>query len=144
MAKLSKTFLLIGAILSLVLVGTFIICGIVFLVFSSPAIKDMLVELLEKAEIHTDVPGTPEEQAAAIQAIFLAFGLVFMFLSLFSLASAIVAFAARKKPSTGLLVANIVLGLMSGEFNAAGGILGIIANARIERNNRRSNIVDAE
>lgn len=144
MAKLSKTFLLIGAILSLVLAGSFVICAIVFFVMGSPAMKEMLIQLLEEAEIHTDFPGTPEQQATAIQALFASFGGVFLFFGLISVASGVVAFIGRQKWTKGLLIANIVLGLMSAEFNAAGGILGLIATARIERNNRRNNIIDAE
>ena len=144
MAKLSKTFLLIGAILSLVLAGTFVICGIVFFVMASPALTDMIVKLLEEAKVHSDIPGTPEEQAAAIQAFAAGLGGMFIFFALISIASGVVGFIGRQKWTKGLLIANIVLGLMSAEFNAAGGILGLIATARIERNNRRNNIIDAE
>ena len=142
MSKLSKTFLLIGAILSLIVAVTMVICGIVFLAFSAPAVKEYIIELLEQAEIHTDIPGTPAEQAASIQTIFMSIGIVFMIWAVVCVISAVVAFVGRNKQTNGLLVANIVLGLFSGEFNTAGGILGLIANARIERNNRRNNVVD--
>ena len=145
MAKLSKTFLLIGGILAILLLVTFLALSAVFIALGSPMTTEVIRQLLEEGSINSDLPGTIEEQIAAIQIIFVSIGVVFACFVPFEIASIIVAFKGRKSFTKGLLTANIVFGILSASsFNIAGGIIGLIANARIERNNRNSNVVDAQ
>ena len=59
--------------------------------------------------------------------------------------AAIVNFVGSKNQSKGLLIACIILNYFSGSyFGIAGGIVGLIANARENKQAQNSNVVDAQ
>ena len=61
--------------------------------------------------------------------------------------AAIVAFKAQKEnePNKKILIANIILGYLSGcYYSLAGAIVGLIQNAREERRNKKAQVVDAQ
>ena len=135
MRRLSNTFLLVGGILSFVLLGCFVLAAIGCFLFNIP----MIVDLVREALLQVMTPEAANKTIMAIQAGSIASGVFFLLFAALCIPSGVVAMKARNNPSRGLLVANIVFGLIScAEFNAAGGILGLIRNAREERNQRRA------
>ena len=143
MKRLSRTFIRIGGILAIVYAACFALCMVVFIVLATPVFTGVLVEGFTSGKATSDIPGTPEEKAAAIQIVFGVLAAVFAFLSGFGIASATVAFKALKQDSKGLYITNIVFGILSGSMlNTAGGVLGTLALSRQEIRDRRQKIVD--
>ena len=144
MRKLSRAFLLVGMILGFVLIGVFALCGITFFVFASPAMKDLFMKFFEESGATTSFDD-PETAFLAFQVIFVIAGVAMLILAALAIPAAVVSAKARKNPESGTLVAAIVFGALCGTyFSIAGAILGLIANKREERNNRRNNVVDAQ
>lgn len=126
MKKASKTLLIIGAILSIVLAVTWFILSIVYFVIGAAfsAVKagsasmtvDQWNEILKAGGIDKVISH------------YTTGGVIFLILFLFALASCILAFIAKNRENKGLFIANIVLGLACGaELNAIGGVLGLVA-----------------
>ena len=128
MKKASEILLLIGFILGIIsAVGT-LVTSIVFFVLGSPALTETFVNGLIDGSIKSDLPGTPEEQAALIQAIFTTVGACCIVGLLVELASVIVAFFARQRQTQPLYIATIVLGVLAGgACLLVGSIFGLIA-----------------
>ena len=127
MRKIGNILLLIAGILTILGTVGYIVASIMLFVFSGPAYKDALIEGLTNGTIHSSLPGTPEQVAGEIQVIFLAFAIVCAVEVLFAIGCAVVAFLARSKQSSGLYIANIVLGVLNGSiFSIIGGILGVL------------------
>ena len=146
MKRIARTLIRVGGILAIVYAACFALAMVVFIVLSTPVFTQALVDGLSTAKFQSDFPGTPEDQALAIQIMFGIMAACFAFLAGFGLASAIVSFKCLKEDSKkGLYIANIVFGILSGSYlNTAGGVLGTIALTRQERKDRQNNIVDAK
>ena len=142
MRRLSNTFLTIGAIFSFVSAGTLIVSAIVCFALCNPGFMGIIEEGLK------DHVSAEELKAImiGITAGFIGTGVCFIFLGQFGIPAGIVALKAKKNPTNGLLIATIVLSVVAGiEFSLAGGILGLIRNARERRNARRAQqVVDAK
>jgi len=133
MRKASNIIFLVSAIVSIVAVISLLITSFVFLAFTTPEAKEEIIKALQDGRMTTSVPGTINEQADAIQAIFKTFGIVFLFASAFGVANTVICFVARKKHTTAILVLSIVFGVLSFvEINIVASIFGFIANARQE------------
>lgn len=133
MRKASNVIFLVSAIVSIVAVIGLLITSLVFLAFTTPEAKEEIIKALQDGRMTTSVPGTLNEQADAIQAIFKAFGIIFLFASVFGVANTVICFVARKKHTTGVLVLSIVFGVLSFvEINILASIFGFVANARQE------------
>ena len=132
--KISKIMLIVGEVLSFVYLASFIITSIVFFILGSPLCTDLIVKGVEEGQIHTSYfEGSPEEIAMYVQIAMVTCGVIFVVVAALSLVNGILADKARKKPSQGLYIANIVLGLLSCvEFNLIGGILGLIAGDKVQ------------
>jgi len=142
MNRISHTMLKVGMILS-------VVCGALIL-FTSPffitigvssRIHDMIVQEVEAGNVNSTY--APEVTAQVVQATFLALGILFIILGAVCVADAIVASLTMKAPSRGRYIACIVLGFLSTEFTIAGGVLGLIYQARVRRNESRD-VIDAE
>ena len=144
MKRLSKSFLRVGGIIDIVIAASMFITVIVFAILASPVFTDALVKGFENGTAHTAAPGTPEEQAFAVQIVFLGLAVGFSFIVVGAIIASIFSFKAVKNYNKGMLIANIVLGFACGsKFSAAAGILGTIALARENRNASRQEVVDA-
>ena len=129
MKKAGNIVLLISGILSIISAVSCLAGGIIMLAFTSPAAYNLIVEGLKSGTISSTLPGTPEQIALTIQAMFLGYGIACVVESLFMAACAVFAFMARAKESLSLFITNIVLGALSGSLTAiAGGIFGIIGH----------------
>lgn len=146
MKRIARTLIRVGGILAIVYAACFALAMVVFIVLATPVFTQTLVDGLSSAKFQSDIPGTPEEQALAIQIMFGCMAFAFALLAGFGLASAIVSFKCLKEDNKkGLYIANIVFGILSGSsLNTAGGVLGTIALTRQERRDRRNNVVDAQ
>ena len=128
MKKASEILLLIGFILGILSVVGTLVTSIVFFVLGSPAFYDTLLAGLKDGSTKSDFPGTPEEQAALIQAMFNTIGACCIVGMLVEVAAVIVAFFARQRQTQGLYIATIVLGVLSGgTCLLVGSIFGLIA-----------------
>ena len=140
MRKVSNILLLVGGICAIVCAVSLLVTAIVFFVGGSSVLSNFLTPILEKEGVND-----PEKVTLIIQLCSIFMGIFFLLMAIFAVPSAIVSFAAQKKPTKGLLIANIILGYLSGSsYNMAGGIVGLIANAREERKAKNSNVVDAQ
>lgn len=128
MRKASEILLLISGILSIIAAFGYLVSMIVFFVLGSPSFTNIVIQGLEDGTIQTTIQGTPAEVAAFMQLTFMTLAIVFIFLLLFAVGSAIVAFLGKKKGGTALYILNIVFGLLSGTIlNIVGGIIGLVA-----------------
>ena len=141
MRKLSNAFLLVGGIIAFVLMACFLLGALACFLFNVP----IVVEMVHEALLHFMTPEEAEKAVLAAQAGSIAGGVTLIFFAALCIPSGVVALKARNNPTQGLLVANIVFGLIScSEFNVAGAILGLIRNAREERNQKREEKAKAE
>ena len=131
MKKASNLLLTVGGILEIVGALLFLIAGIVFIVFASPASAELIKEGLNSGAIHTDIEGSVEEIVQGLQIIFTVLAVLFFFFTLFSLIGGIVTFSAKKKQTKGAFIAAIIFGFLSATVVASvGGIFGLIAGNR--------------
>lgn len=124
----------IGNIL-LIIAGIFTIIGslgclggsIAMFVFAGPQYTNAIAEAFANGTIHTTLPGTPEQAAAMFQSMLFAFAIVLAIEVLVAIGCAVVAFLANSKQTSGLYIANIVLGVLNGSlFSVLGGIFGLV------------------
>lgn len=137
MKNLSRTFLLIGAILSILSFFGFIIGGATCMYVAGHISDEVLKEAFKN--IWNQLVGDNDAQKLeCLRLILKTLGGLMIFWSLITIPAAICSFAARNKPTTGMLVAVIVLGVLSGTsvFVILGGIFGLIGNNQ-ERNRQR-------
>ena len=127
MRKIGNVLLLIAGILAIFAAVASLAGAIASIVFSGPQYTSMIIEGLQNGSIQSTLPGTPEQVTAQIQLMFLVFGIVLAVEVAIISGSAAVAFLAKSKQTSGLYIANIVLGVLSGSvLLIVGGILGLV------------------
>ncbi len=145
MKRISNTMLRVGMILCIVC-GALLLFMTPFLIATgvSPRIHDMIVEAVESGNVNSDY--APEVAATIVQSVSLSCGIVLLIYGALCVAAAIVNSKTLREASRGRYIACIVLGTMTTGFAMAGGILGLIADARIRRNqvNEQQEVVDAQ
>ena len=129
MRNLSKTFLRVNAVLSYVFAGLFALAAIIFFVVGSPLISDLIAE-------------ESREGAAAYAISMNVSGGVFLALTAMAILSGVFSGKARSQEKNALIMAIVFSALSGTEFGVAGGIIGLIANAKQARQDRINNIVD--
>ena len=145
MRKLSNSFLLVGMIICYVCLGILAICGITFTILGTPIMENAWREAFRTASQNGAANGSEDAFVIAMSVTFLTTGIIFLILAAFCVPAAICNGKARKEEERGSYVAAIVFNALCGSgFGLAGAILGIIALARKERNDRRNNVVDAK
>ena len=128
MKKVSNILLLIAGIYSIVCAATFLILGILFVVASSDACKEQIIEMLERGTLTTSYVGTPQEQAQFIQTVYSVLGITMLVICVFQFINVFLSFVARKKETKPLYILNIVFGVLSMVVvNVVGAIFGLIA-----------------
>ena len=143
MNRISNTMLRIGMILCIISAASLIFCVPFFITMGvSPRIHQMIVEAVENGSVNSDY--APEIAAGIVQGVLLASGIVCLIYGGLCVAGAIVPSKTLKEATRGRYIACIVLGLMTTNFATAGGILGLIYQARVARNERRQKVIDAE
>ena len=104
-----------------------------FFVFGSPVFKDLIIRGLEEGSINSDFPGTIEQVADAIQIMFISMAITFIVLGIFSSANIFFSFKGRNNDKKGFFIANIVLGVLSGnDINVVAAVFGLIKGNTIE------------
>ena len=137
MRTASKILVLVGGISAIVCAVSLFTMAIMFFMGGIPFFTNYLEQILQQQGVDD-----PERITLIIRLSSIFLGVFFMMMSIFSIPSAVVSFLATKKPTKGLLIANIILGYLSGSnYNIAGGIFGLIANGMEDR--RNSNNVTA-
>lgn len=134
MRKASRILLLIGAIISIVLVVTFLILGIVFAYLGSPAAVDAIREGIRNGSIVVEGSSSDIELAIQVyQSSMLSSAVTFFVLFALNIANTVLSFIARVKQTKALYILSIVFGGVSGsEVSLIGGIFGLVANSRGE------------
>ena len=134
MRKASRILLLIGAIISIVLVVTFLILGIVFAYLGSPAAVDAIREGIRNGSIVVEGSSSDIELAIQVyQSSMLSSAVTFFVLFALNIANTVLSFIARVKKTKALYILSIVFGGVSGsEVSLIGGIFGLVANSRGE------------
>lgn len=127
MKKAKQILLLIGGILSIVYLVSFIISGAVLLLLGSPALTEAIKSGLENGAIHSDLPGGVE----TVQAFLSTFGATMLIFAIFSIFAAIFSFAAKRSGGKAINILCVVFGILSGAYpSAVGGVFGIIIEER--------------
>ena len=129
MRNLSKTFLRVNAVLSYVFAGLFALAAIIFFVVGSPLISDLIAE-------------ESREGAAAYAISMNVSGGIFLALTAMAILSGVFSGKASSQEKNALIMAIVFSALSGTEFGVAGGIIGLIANAKQARQDRINNIVD--
>ena len=129
MRNLSKTFLRVNAVLSYVFAGLFALAAIIFFVVGSPLISDLIAE-------------ESREGAAAYAISMNVSGGIFLALTAMAILSGVFSGKASSQEKNALIMAIVFSALSGTEFGVAGGIIGLIANAKQARKDRINNIVD--
>ena len=141
MRKVSNILLLIVGIYSIVAAVSLFITAIVFFVGGTPLLGHYLEPLLVEAGIDD-----PERITFLIQICSISCGVSMLWVAILCIPSAILSFKARKNPTKGLLLANVIVGYLCGTtYNVVGGILGLIYNARLARKEaQQPKVVDVQ
>ena len=130
MRTASRTLLLVGAILSIVCILTFLIIGGVFSFVGSLSVEE-IVKGINDGSINSSFEGTVQEQAEAIKLTFTVLGVVFLVFGVCCIPNAVLGFMGMKKRVNAFYVCNIVFGALSGTVvTILGGIFGLVANAQ--------------
>lgn len=129
MRNLSKTFLRVNAVLSYVFAGLFALGAIIFFITGSPLISDLIAE-------------KSEEGAAAYAISMNVSGGIFLGLTVMAILSGVYSNKASNQEKNALILAIVFSALSGTEFGVAGGIIGLITNAKQARQDRINNIVD--
>ena len=129
MRNLSKTFLRVNAVLSYVFAGLFALAAIIFFVVGSPLISDLIAE-------------ESREGATAYAISMNVSGGIFLALTAMAILSGVFSGKAESQEKNALIMAIVFSALSGTEFGVAGGIIGLIANAKQARQDRINNIVD--
>jgi len=125
MKRTSRIFLRVGAIVSLVLAGIFLLCGVTFLILSLPFFVDVIRDGISSGEISSNV--SPDAAIALWLSFSISTCVIFLILAIFGVVNGILGFKCLKSPNKKLLVTTIVFGFLSGtELTSVGAILGII------------------
>ena len=134
MRNVSRAFLLIGGIVAIIAIFSFI--GSASLFFATAGLNDDSIHTII-SPCYSYVPGDSlVEKAEFVRAFCKAFAVICIFLSLFSIPTAIISFSSRAKQSQGLLITALVFGILMGStFMILGAIFGLVANSK-ERNQR--------
>lgn len=126
MKRTSRIFLRVGAIVSLVLAGIFLLCGVTFLILSLPFFVDVIRDGVSSGEIQSNV--SPDAAVAFWLSFSISTCVIFLVLTAFAVVNGILGFKCLKAPNKKLLVTTIVFGFLSGtELTSVGAILGIIS-----------------
>ena len=129
MRRLSQTFLNVIAILSYVFAGLFALAAIIFFIVGSPLISDLIAE-------------ESEAGATAYAISMYVSGGIFVALTVMAILSGTFSSKAKSQEKGDLIIAIVFSALSGTEFGVAGGIFGLIANARQARQDKINNIVD--
>lgn len=125
MKRTSRIFLRVGAIVSLVLAGIFLLCGITFLILSLPFFVDVIRDGVSSGEISTSV--SPDVAVVLWLSFSISTCVIFLILTAFAVVNGILGFKCLNYPNKKLLITTIVFGFLSGtELTSVGAILGII------------------
>lgn len=125
MKRTSRIFLRVGAIVSLVLAGIFLLCGVTFLIISLPFFVDVIRDGVSSGEISSNV--SPDAAVALWLSFSISTCVIFLVLAAFAVVNGILGFKCLKAPNKKLLITTIVFGFLSGtELTSVGAILGII------------------
>lgn len=140
MKTATKVLSIIGAVCAFLGAVGFVICSILFLTFAGPYWTPYIVNMLKEGDIYSSLPGTPEEQAAAIQIIFLVTGISFIPGALVSVAGGILALVNANRLNFIIAVLTIVFGVLTGNmFLLVAGVLAIIAPKLHPEKNENNN-----
>ena len=125
MKRTSRIFLKVGAIVSLVLAGIFLLCGVTFLILSLPFFADVIRDGISSGEISSNV--SPDAAVALWLSFSISTCVIYFVLMTFAIVNGILGFKCLKAPNKKLLITTIVFGFLSGtELTSVGAILGII------------------
>lgn len=133
MKKAANILLLVGAIMAICSAVGYLIGAIVYGVLASPALTEFVIKGLQEGSIDSSFPGTAEEQAVLIQAMFVTLAVVFGCLVLTSAASVVFSFKARNTGNKVLIILALVFSVLSSTIvGAVGAVFGLIKGDTIE------------
>ena len=136
MRNVSRTFLIIGAIFSIIAIFAFI-GGAFAMIYASKNVSDAyIMEALQ--DIWPKIFGdTDAEKIELIRTLLFSAGISMIVAAVFMIPTVIFCFMARVNPTQGNLILVLVFGVLTGDaFVILAGIFGLIANSQ-ERNRQQ-------
>ena len=126
MKKASNILLKIAHIFGLVM-GILLLISFIpmILVACMPEVRDAVIQMMQEngAEFGDDT----EYIVTLYQVMIVVYSMLFVYLGIMCIVDAAIASKAMTEPSRGRYIACIILGAMSTDFSLVGGILGLIA-----------------
>lgn len=120
MKRAKRILFLLGGVFSIIDAITFFITGLVFVILG-PTIGSLIAQ-------------SDEQGASIFLGVYLAVGLVFIFVAFLDVINAILSFKARYSKSNALMIANIIFGVLTDVIvNLVGAIFGLILISREEK-----------
>jgi len=132
MRKASNSLYMIGTVLTLFALPLFAILIFVSFSISSPGYLPNIVEEIKSGAINPgDLPGTPEEQALAIQAYFRTFAIVFLVFGILNVAKFVMAITAKRSNSNPFHITVLVLSVLTvGPLLILASIFALVMNKK--------------
>lgn len=129
MRRLSRTFLMVGAILSIVFGVLIFISGIGFMLASQASLGDEILAYFDFF-FNTICKG----DFGLFKALAVVYAVLFIFAGICSVICSVFAFISRNKPTKGMFITVLVLSVLGGStFCTLGAIFGLIANGQEKR-----------
>lgn len=139
MKKIGKILLMIGGIYSIVTMVLVLALGIFLTVLSSPSWTQTIIDYINEGNISAIGEYTAEESTQIYQMVFLVLGVIYLIEVGFDIANCVLSFRGQAKQTKALMIVNIVFGFLTGVlFNAAGGIVSLIALSKENNSNSHS------
>ena len=109
MKKASRMLLLLGLIFTSFSLVLFVMMTVVSFMIAAPNYKEELIKQLTSGSLHTTFPGTPAEQAAQIQNMFLIMAIVFLLITIISVGKLVFANLSRRNEEKKFYIVSLVL-----------------------------------
>ena len=128
MKEASRILILIGFVFA-VLGAVFTLAFAIFsVVVASPSSTSMIIDGLKNGTIHTSFVGTVEQQAAAIQKIFVGLSIIMFISFAIEVGSSIFAFMANHRDSIAVTVCALIFAILTGNIILIIGAIMLLVN----------------
>ena len=116
MKEASRILILIGLVFAVLGAVVTLAFAIFSIVAASPSSTSAIIDGLKNGTIHTSFVGTVEQQAAAIQRIFVGLSTIMFISFAIEVGSSIFAFMANHRDSIGVTICALIFAILTGNI----------------------------
>lgn len=126
--NISRILIVIGGIIAAIAGVSLLVLGIVLIVCGNlPAFRNFVIDGINNGTFQTDMTGTPEEIAIYVQKSLTVLAVIFLIISVFSIASSSFSFISQGKNKQSTHILNIIFGTFSENvLSIAGSVIYLI------------------